>query len=219
MSLDFERARFNMVECQVRTWEVLDQRVLDVLRQVKREDFVPARYRKLAFADVQIPLEQGEVMMKPVVEGRMLQSLALAPEHCVLEIGTGSGFVTACLAQLAREVVSVEQHATLAERARARNAATGAANVRIEVGDAVLKYDPNRQFDAICVTGAVATVPERFKRWLNVGGRMFAIRGEAPAMEALLITRLEDDQFQEESLFETDLPYLAHAAPRKRFAV
>ena len=103
MSLDFERARFNMVECQVRTWEVLDQRVLDVLRQVKREDFVPARYRKLAFADLQIPLEQGEVMMKPVVEGRMLQSLALAPEHCVLEIGTGSGFVTACLAQLAAD--------------------------------------------------------------------------------------------------------------------
>src|SRR5436190_25876 len=144
MSLDFERARFNMVECQVRTWEVLDQRVLDVLRQVKREDYVPARYRKLAFADVQIPLEQGEVMMKPVVEGRMLQALQLAPESCVFEIGTGSGFVTACLGQLARE---------------------------------------------------------------------------APAMEAVLITRLENDQFQEESLFETDLPYLAHAAPRKRFAV
>ena len=219
MSLDFERARFNMVECQVRTWEVLDQRVLDVLRQVKREDFVPGRYRKLAFADVQIPLEQGEVMMKPVVEGRMLQALALAPESCVLEVGTGSGFVTACLSQLAREVVSVEQHAVLAERARARIAATGAANVRIEVGDAVLKFDPNRQFDAVCITGAVATVPERFKRWLRVGGRLFVIRGEAPAMEAVLITRLEDDQFQEQSLFETDLPYLAHAAPRKRFAV
>jgi protein-L-isoaspartate(D-aspartate) O-methyltransferase len=219
MSLDFERARFNMVECQVRTWEVLDQRVLDVLRQVRREDFVPARYRKLAFADVQIPLELGEVMMKPVVEGRMLQALALAPEQCVLEVGTGSGFVTTCLAQLAREVVSVEQHAALAERARGRIAATGAANVRIEVGDAVLKFDPNRQFDAVCVTGAVATVPERFKRWLRVGGRMFVIRGEAPAMEAVLITRLEDDQFQEQSLFETDLPYLAHAAPRKRFCV
>ena len=157
--------------------------------------------------------------MKPLVEGRMLQALALAPEHCVLEIGTGSGFVTACLGQLAREVLSVEQHPTLADRARGRIAATGAGNVRIEVGDAVLKYEPNREFDAICVTGAVATVPERFKRWLRVGGRLFVIRGEAPAMEALLITRLDNDQYQEESLFETDLPYLAHAAPRKRFAV
>jgi protein-L-isoaspartate(D-aspartate) O-methyltransferase len=219
MSLDFERARFNMVECQVRTWDVLDQRVLDVLRQLRREDFVPARYRKLAFADVAIPLEHGEVMMKPAVEGRMLQALALAPEHAVLEVGTGSGFVTACLAQLAREVVSVEQHATLAERARARLAALGTSNARIEVGDAMLKFEPNRQFDAVCVTGAVAAVPERFKRWLRVGGRMFAVRGESPAMEAVLITRLADDQYQEESLFETDLPYLSHAAPRKRFVI
>jgi protein-L-isoaspartate(D-aspartate) O-methyltransferase len=219
MTLDFERARQNMVENQVRTWEVLDARVLDALRQVKREDYVPARYRKLAFADVSIPLDGGETMMKPVVEGRMLQALALEPENAVLEIGTGSGFITACLAQLAREVVSVEIHHGLAERARARLAAAAIANARIESADAVLAYEPGREFDAVCVTGAVFAVPERFKRWLRVGGRLFAIHGESPAMEALLITRLDAEQFRTESLFETDLPYLVNAAPPKRFVV
>ena len=113
MPLDFERARFNMVEQQVRPWEVLDQRVLDVLRELRREEYVPSRWRRQAFADVSLPLEHGEVMMKPVVEGRMLQALAVTPEDAILEIGTGSGFITACLARLGREVHSVEIHAAV----------------------------------------------------------------------------------------------------------
>jgi protein-L-isoaspartate(D-aspartate) O-methyltransferase len=219
MSLDFERARFNMVEQQVRTWEVLDPRVLDVLRAVKREDFVPPRYRKTAFADLALPLDGGEVMMKPVVEGRMLQALELNAEDAVLEVGTGSGFVTACLASLGREVVSVEVNPALAERARHRLAGLGLTCVRVETADAVTQFDIDRQFDAVCVTGAVYTVPEKFKRWLRVGGRLFVIRGMSPAMEALRITRVTDDCFREDSLFETDLPYLVNAAPPKQFVL
>jgi protein-L-isoaspartate(D-aspartate) O-methyltransferase len=219
MTLDFERARQNMVDNQVRTWEVLDARVLDALRTIKREDYVPARYRKLAFADVSIPLEGGEVMMKPVVEGRMLQALALEPEDAVLEVGAGSGFITACLAQLAREVVSVEVNAALAERARARLASAGIGCARVETADAITSYEPGREFDAVCVTGAVFDVPAKFKSWLRVGGRLFVIRGESPALVALLITRLSKDDFRTESLFETDLPYLLHATPPKRFVV
>ncbi len=219
MSLDFERARFNMVEQQVRTWEVLDQRVLDALRHVKREDFVPTRYRKMAFADVAIPLDFGQTMMKPVVEGRTLQALEIKPEDAVLEIGTGSGFLTACLATLGREVTSVEIIGEFTERARARLAEMGVANTRLETADAIEGYKPSRQFDAICVTGAVATVPDTFRQWLAIGGRLFVIRGESPAQEAVLIRRTDDTHFSEESLFETDLPYLTHAAPPQRFTL
>ncbi|MBL8275000.1 MAG: protein-L-isoaspartate O-methyltransferase, partial [Xanthomonadales bacterium] len=137
MPLDFERARFNMVEQQVRPWEVLDQRVLDVLRELRREEYVPSRWRRQAFADVSLPLEHGEVMMKPVVEGRMLQALAVKPEDAILEIGTGSGFITACLARLGREVRSVEIHAAMAERARARLAAAGFSNASVDAADAL----------------------------------------------------------------------------------
>lgn len=219
MSLDFERARFNMVEQQVRTWEVLDQRVLDAFRGVKREDFVPARYRKMAFADVAIPLDFGQAMMKPVVEGRALQALEIKPEDAVLEIGTGSGFLTACLASLGREVTSVEIIGDFTERARARLAEMGIANTRLETADAIAGFAPKRSFDAICVTGAVASVPDTFRQWLAVGGRLFVIRGQSPAQEAVLITRVDETHFTEESLFETDLPYLTHAAPPKRFAL
>jgi protein-L-isoaspartate(D-aspartate) O-methyltransferase len=219
MSLDFERARFNMVEQQVRTWEVLDPRVLDVLHHIRREDFVPTRYRKNAFTDVALPLEFGEFMMKPVLEGRALQALQVQAEDAVLEVGTGSGFLTACLAQLGREVTSVEIHAGLSERAQGRLSSAGLANVKLDVGDAVAQWEPTREFDAVCITGAVHTVPERFKRWLRVGGRLFVVRGVAPAMEAVLITRVGAAQFAEQSLLETDLPYLINAAPPKRFAL
>ena len=148
-------ARQNMIENQVRPWEVLDARVLDVLGAVRREDFVPAKYRAVAFADMALPIGHGETMMKPTVEGRLLQALALGSDDRVLEIGTGSGFVTACLARLARSVTSVEQHADLAETARARIAAAGAHNVRIEHADAVRQFDTGERFDAVVVTGAV----------------------------------------------------------------
>lgn len=218
MPIDFEQARHAMVEQQVRPWEVLDPRVLDVLGEVRREDFVPPRHRKLAFADLALPMEHGEVMLKPIVEGRILQALDLAPEHEVLEIGTGSGFLTACLARLARAVTSIDIHADFVERARGRLQALGVTSVRLEQADA-LSYQPGRLFDAVAVSGAVAAIPDHFRAWLKPGGRMFLVRGLSPAQEALTLTRHADDRFAIESLFETDLPYLRGAAPIARFTL
>ncbi len=217
MSLDFERARFNMIEQQVRPWEVLDQRVLGVLRDVRREDFVPSRYRRLAFADVELPIGHDESMMRPIVEGRLLQALAVEPTDAVLEIGTGSGFVTACLARLGCFVVSVEIHADLAEAARLRLAGAGFTNVAVAAGDAVRAWEPGRRFDVIAVTGAVHEIPGRFRDWLTVGGRLFVVRGASPVQEAVLVTRVADDRYIEDSLFETDLKYLIHAEPPRAF--
>ena len=217
MSIDFQQARFAMVEQQVRPWDVLDPRVLETLMTVRREDFVPPRHRKLAFADLPLPLEHGEVMMKPVVEGRMLQALALSPGDEVLEVGTGSGFVTACLSKLAREVTSIDRHADFVERTRARLVADGVTNVRLEVAD-VFEWQPGRQFDAICLTGAVATDPERFAGWLRPGGRLFVIHGRSPVQEAILLTR-DGDALLRESLFETDVPYLHGAEPAPQFTL
>ncbi len=219
MLTNAEVARQNMIENQVRPWEVLDPRVLDVLAAVRREDFVPARHRALAFADMALPIGNGETMMKPTVEGRMLQALALRAEDRVLEIGTGSGFVTACTARLARSVTSVEIHADLADAARTRIAAAGAQNVRIEVTDAIKGFNTGERFDAVVVTGAVYAVPEQFRAWVAPAGRLFAIVGESPAMQAMLLTRADGTHWREQSLFETDLRYLAHAEPPRRFAL
>ena len=219
MLTNADLARQNMIENQVRPWEVLDPRVLEVMSAVRREDFVPARYRNLAFADTALPLGHGEVMMKPIVEGRTLQALGLGGEDRVLEIGTGSGFLTACLARLAGAVTSVEVHADFAESARARIAAAGANNVRIEVADAVRGFATADRYDAVVVTGAVYSLPDRFRDWVAPHGRLFAIVGEAPAMQAMLYTRADDSHWREQSLFETDVPYLMHAAPPRRFAL
>jgi protein-L-isoaspartate(D-aspartate) O-methyltransferase len=219
MLTNAEIARHNMIENQVRPWEVLDPRVLDVLAAVRREDFVPARFRSVAFADMALPIGHGQVMMKPTVEGRLLQALDVRAEHNVLEIGTGSGFVTACLARLAGTVTSIELHADFAEAARARVAAAGAKNVRIEIADAVTAFDTGERFDAVVVTGAIYSLPDRFRRWVKTNGRLFAIVGESPAMQAMLYTRADDTHWREESLFETDVPYLTHAEPPRRFAL
>lgn len=215
MTLDYAKAREAMVEQQVRPWDVLDPRVLDVLSTLPREDFVPAAHRALAYVDIGIPIGFGETMMKPVVEGRTLQALAPNALDEVLEIGTGSGFMAACLGRLAREVVSIERHADLADAARTRLLAHGFGNVRVEHADA-FAWDNTRRFDAICVTGAVDTVPSRFLQWLRPGGRMFIVHGRAPAMQAALV-RAEVNGVRSESLFETDLTYLAGAAPVPAF--
>jgi protein-L-isoaspartate(D-aspartate) O-methyltransferase len=158
-------------------------------------------------------------MMKPTVEGRLLQALALNSEDRVLEIGTGSGFVTACLARLAHSVTSIEHHADLADSARARIAAAGAHNVRIEHADAVKQFDTGERFDAVVVTGAIYALPDRFRQWVAPNGRLFAIVGESPAMQATLFTRADDTHWREDSLFETDLAYLTHAEPPRRFTL
>ncbi|MCF7223258.1 protein-L-isoaspartate O-methyltransferase family protein, partial [Marilutibacter chinensis] len=185
-TMDFAKARELMVEQQVRPWDVLDPRILDVLSTLPREAFVAESHRKLAYADLALPLAHGEFMMKPVLEGRTLQSLAVEAGDEVLEIGSGSGFMAACLGRLAREVVSIERHADLAEGARARLAEQAVGNVGVVHADA-FDWSNERRFDAICVTGAVAEIPPRFMQWLKPGGRMFVIRGRSPAMEAVLV--------------------------------
>lgn len=219
MSLNVELARRNMVEQQVRPWDVLDSRVLEAITAIRREDFVPAACKNLAFADLELPLGLNEVMMKPVVEGRVLQAVAPNKDESVLEIGTGSGFLTACLARLAREVVSVEQHVEFVDAARARLAGANVRNVRIESADAVAAFRTDLTFDVMVVTGAVAALPPRWREWVKPGGRLFAIVGTSPVQRALLFTRSTDGSWNDESLFETDLPYLSHAAPTALFTL
>ena len=213
--MNFDQARFAMIEQQVRPWDVLDPRVLEAMATVRREDFVVDAHRNIAFADLELPLGHGESMMKPVLEGRLLQALALEPGEEVLEIGTGSGFVTACLAQLTRAVTSIDIHPDFIEAARARLDRAGFGNVRLEVADA-LAWQPGRQFDAVAVTGAVAQVPALFAQWLRPGGRMFIVHGHSPVQEAVRATR-RGDALHLESLFETDISYLRGAAPAPQF--
>lgn len=217
MTMNFEHARFNMVEQQVRPWEVLDARVLALLESVHREDFVPVRYRKLAFADLNIPLGHGQVMMKPIVEGRMLQALGLRSDETVLEIGTGSAYITACLSQLAEEVVSVDIFAEFREHAERRLKEKNISNVELHTGDAMLGWQPEHAHDVVVVTGSVPGLPAAFKGWVNPGGRLFVICGQAPAMEACLYTRLNVSEWRRESLFETDVPMLINAGEAPTF--
>ncbi len=216
MTINYNQARELMVEQQVRPWEVLDARVLGVLATLPRELFVPEIHRALAYADVEIPLGHGQRMMKPVIEGRALQALLLQDGEEVLEIGTGGGYLAACMGALAREVVSLEIIPELATRARAQLDASGhGVNVRVETADA-MHYSTDRRFDAICVTAAMEVVPAGFLQWLRPGGRLFVVRGHSPVMEAVLVHN-EVNGPRIESLFETDLPYLAGAAPAPAF--
>lgn len=217
--IDYARAREMMVEQQMRPWDVLDTRVLDVMVRMPREAFVPAAYRALAYADLPLPIGHGELMFKPVVEGRALQAMAIEPGDSVLEVGTGTGWLAACMGRLAREVTSIELHDDLAVAARARLADNGFdGNVNVAIADA-LAYEPGREFDVVCVGGAVDEIPARFVQWLRPGGRLFAVRGRAPAMEAVLLRRTGEaaGDVVVESLFETEMPYLAGFAPVPSF--
>jgi len=206
--VNLEQARANMITQQVRSWEVLDARVLEVMRDVPREEFVPARYRKLAFSDLRIPLGHGQVMMKPIEQGRVLQSLALGDGERVLEVGTGSGYLTACLARLGGVVTSIEILEGLAAQAHGNLDSNGQPDVDLRVGDVFEQQFKPAAFDAVVVTASVPGVPELLAGWLRPGGRLFIVRGESPVMEALLLTRTESGRLHEESLFDTDLPRL-----------
>jgi protein-L-isoaspartate(D-aspartate) O-methyltransferase len=214
---DFERARHNMVEQQIRTWDVLDQGVLDLLFVVRREDFVPPKYRKLAFADLEIPLSDNARMWTPKLEARVLQELRLAPAERVLEIGTGSGYFAALLASEAGEVVSVEIDDGLALDARAKLSRAGFRNVRVFAGDGARGYG-NDKYDVIVLTGSTPLLPERFFEQLDPGGRVFAIVGEEPVMTARLVRMEAPGARVAVDLFETVVAPLVNAAAPARFA-
>jgi protein-L-isoaspartate(D-aspartate) O-methyltransferase len=203
-------ARVQMIEQQVRAWDVLDGRVLDVMRQVPRELFVPAEQRFLAYADVEVPLPRGQHMLRPSVVGRLLQALLPGAGESVLEIGTGTGFVTACLRVLGGPVTSLELYAELAESARENLAALGVRGVEVVDGDA-LRVEVGTRYDVIAVTASLPVYDARFARALNVGGRLFVVVGEPPVMEARLLRRTAEDAWSSQSLFETVIDPLVNA--------
>lgn len=215
--MDVEQARTNMIESQIRTWEVLDQTVLDLLAVVKREEFVPPQYRALAFADMELPLGHGEVMLSPKLEARMLQELALTRADKVLEVGTGSGYVTALLANLAGQVISVERIDEFSHFAARKLAGHGLGNITLEIGDAADGWCRHAPYDAILLTGSVPVLPEAFRAQLAVGGRLLAVIGDAPAMTAKLITRVSETAFESLGLFETCIPPLRNVKQPARF--
>lgn len=203
MNSDFAEARFNMVQQQVRPWDVLDPRVLEMMEHSPREAFVPVGYEPLAYADIEIPLADGEFMMAPRLEARLLQALDIQPGNTVLEIGTGSGCLAACMARLGGQVKSVEINASLAEQATKRLQAQGVENVNVVVGDGLEAQ--RGLFDIIAVTGSIPDYTDQFKENLNVGGRLFVVTGAAEPQSARLITRVGQDSFADQSLFETVL--------------
>lgn len=215
--LNVEFARRQMIDQQIRAWEVLDERVLDAMSRVRREAFVPLAHRDLAFADMAVPLSHGQAMLPPKLEGRILQALAVQPGDRALEIGTGSGHFAACLGRLATRVRSIEIVPELARMATERLYEQGAHNVSVETGDGLRLAGPEGAYEAIALSGSLPVYDERFERLLAEGGRLFAIVGSGPMMEARLVTRVGPGEWMHESLFETSAPPLVHAPEAPRF--
>jgi protein-L-isoaspartate(D-aspartate) O-methyltransferase len=215
--MNVEQARYNMVEQQIRPWEVLDQQVLGLLLKVKREEFVPPQYRSLAFVDMEIPLGHGEKMLAPKIEARLLQELAIQPGDRILEVGTGSGYMTALLASLGGHVDSVDIVPEFTQTTAAKLAAYRITNVLLEAGDAARGWNKQAPYDGIVLTGSVPILPEAFKQALGHGGRLIAVVGEPPVMEARLITRVGDRAFNSIGLFETCIAPLKNALQPERF--
>ncbi len=211
-------ARSNMVAQQVRPWHVVSENVLTAMMQVPRENFVPLAFHNLAYSDTDIPLSEGQTMLSPKVVGRALQSLVLTGQEKVLEVGTGTGYVTACLSKLVEEVISVEIQPTLLAQAEINLRALQVRNLTLTQGDAVLGYEDNAPFDAIFVTGSYPLgVPQKICEQLKIKGRLFAITGLAPTMRAVLIERHGKNDYTTNALFETVVPALIHAPQPKQF--
>jgi protein-L-isoaspartate(D-aspartate) O-methyltransferase len=218
MNADLELSRFNMIEQQIRPWEVLDSTVLELLKEVPREKFVPPQYLGLAFADLEIPTGHGQIMLAPKLQARIVQSLNLRKTDRVLEVGTGTGFMTALMAKLAQHVLSVDTVSELTAEAGRHLAAQGITNVTLETGDASRGWSSKAPFDVIVLTGSVPLLPADLQQQLAVGGRLFAIVGEAPVMQATLIRRVAEHAFRSDVLFETCVPALAGAPQPERFS-
>ncbi|NYE63146.1 protein-L-isoaspartate(D-aspartate) O-methyltransferase [Duganella sp. 1224] len=215
--MNIEQARFNMIEQQIRPWDVLDPEVLELLHVVKRENFVPAAHKALAFADIEIPLPGGEAMLAPKIEARLLQDLALKKHETVLEIGTGSGYLTALLAHKARQVTSVEISPELKALADQNLAANGVTNATVELGNGAQGWTSGAPFDVIVVGGSLPVLPEALLQQLKVGGRLAVIIGTAPAMKAQLITRTGEAGYDTRTLFETNVKALEQAVAPSKF--
>jgi len=219
MDTSINSARFNMVWQQIRPWNVVDDRVLSIMADIPREQFVPAAYRGLAYADLEIPIGEGQTMLAPKIVAHVLQALDIQTDDKILEIGTGTGYVTACLSRLSGHVVGLEIHAELAEQARTAMQALRPQRLEVRVGDGLEGPVDGYPFDVIAVTGSLpdtATL-EVLEGQLVPGGRLFAVVGEEPVMEALLVTRVTDRDFRRQFLFETSVPALEKAPEPERF--
>lgn len=221
VNMDFEQARFNMIEQQIRPWEVLDPEVLELLSVIRREDFVPAAHRALAFADLELPIgssaNPSQTMLAPKTEARLLQEVDVRSTDRVLEIGTGTGYMAALLAAKAEYVYTVEIDPALAETARANLQRAGAANVAVEVGDGSRGWAAHAPYDVIVVSASMPVLPDEFLSQLKVGGRLVAIVGEDPVMEAQLVTRTGENAYSTINLFETVVAPLVNAVQREAF--
>ena len=217
-AMNLDQARWNMIEHQIRPWEVLDQEVLDLLYTVRREDFVPAAYRMLAFSDLEIPIGQGEYMWPPKLEARALQALAVKPTDSVLEIGTGSGYFTALLARRARHVYSVEIKPELKAGAEANLRRAGVDNVTVELGDGARGWSKHAPYDIIVLTGSTPVLPQQFPQQMRAGARLFAIVGTPPVMAARLITCSSEGTHSSMDVLETRIAPLVNALEGERFS-
>ncbi len=221
VDMDLEQSRFNMVEQQIRTWDVLDQEVLKLLFELRREEFVPTAYRSLAFVDMEIPLGYGQVMLAPKLEARMLQELQIKKTDKILEIGSGSGYFTALLASKGDYVYSVEIVPELKAMAEKNLQRHGIGNVMLEIGDAARGWGQHGPYDAIVLTGSTPVLPEAFQNSLRPDGRLFAVVGDAPVMEAVLVTCVAQEEkaglYNTVSLFETCISPLENAKQPERF--
>ncbi|MDQ1923457.1 protein-L-isoaspartate O-methyltransferase family protein [Massilia pseudoviolaceinigra] len=215
--MNIEQARFNMIEQQIRPWNVLDQDVLDLLVVVKREDFVPAAYKTLAFVDTEIPLRGGESMFTPKIEARILQEVAVKKHENVLEIGAGSGYMAALLAHKARHVTTVEINPELRELAAKNLANAGLSNVTVELGNGAEGWEKGAPFDVIVISGGLETLPEVFMKQVKVGGRIAAILGQAPVMTAHVITRVSETAYDTVKVFETNVKLLSTSVKTSHF--
>ena len=215
--MNIEQARFNMIEQQIRPWNVLDQDVLDLLMVVKREDFVPAAYKALAFVDTEIPLPGGEAMFNPKIEARILQEIGLKKHENVLEIGAGSGYMAALLAHKGRHVTTIDIAPELKALAESNLARAGITNVAVELGNGLDGFAKGAPFDVIVISGAVEAVPEVLLKQIKVGGRIAAIVGQAPVMSAQVTTRVSETAYDTVKVFETSVKQLGSAVQASRF--
>ena len=215
--MNFEQARSNMIEQQIKPWNVPNQSVLDLISEIHREDFMPDQYKRLALADTRIPLAHGQVTMTPKVEARLLQALEIKPEDEILEIGTGCAYLTALLAKSGHHVLSIDIHPEFTEEARVKLQQHDIHNVTLESGDAVHGWQQSSPYDVIVFTGSVPFLEDCIQQQLKPGGRLCVITGQSPAMEARLITRISENDWRDKVLFETDLPELEGAVQVEPF--